>query len=133
MSRMGKNTKEKYKIEVVEDDEIISKSITGELESAGFEVIKAANGEAGLALALKDKPDLILLDIVMPIMDGLTMLRKLRQDSWGGKVPVIILTNLSTDEYLMDNALKLDPSHYLTKTDWTLEEVVEKIKKRLEE
>ena len=129
---MEKNKKEKYKIAVIEDDEIISKSITGELESAGFDIIKASNGKEGLALALKSKPDLILLDIIMPVMDGITMLRKLRQDSWGSKVPVIILTNLSTDEYLMDNALKLDPSHYLTKTDWTLEEVVEKVKKRLD-
>lgn len=127
-----KDAEEKqFKIAVIEDDVIISKSISQELRDSGFEVTNAFNGKDGLELVLKNKPDLILLDIIMPIMDGITMLRLLRKDAWGRKVPVIILTNLTTDEYLMENAIKLDPSHYLTKTSWSLSDVVVKVKERL--
>lgn len=122
------NSNKKNVIAIIEDDQILSKSLSGELIDAGFDVICAFNGKDGLDLILKSKPDLVLLDIIMPVMDGLTMLRSLREDSWGKRVPVIMLTNLSTDEYLMESALKLDPSHYLTKTDWKLADVVEKVK-----
>ena len=67
-----------------------------------FSVLQATNGEEGLTVALRDHPNLILLDIIIPVMDGMTMLRKLREDAWGKDVPVILLTNLNDAEKAAD-------------------------------
>ena len=83
------------KILIVEDDEPIIFSLSKKLEL--FKTVKvlcARNGEEGLSMALVEKPDLILLDIVMPEMDGIEMLRRLRKNDWGKTVKVIILSNL---------------------------------------
>ena len=81
------------KVLIVDDEVKIRQLTADELKKKGFEVIEATNGEEGLQSALKDKPDLILLDITMPVMDGLTMLQKLRAEPEGKKVQVIVLTN----------------------------------------
>ena len=81
-------------------------------------------------MALDKKPDLILLDIVMPRMDGISMLKELRQDDWGKGVPVIILSNLADAQ---DNS-EIIQEHivdYLIKTDWSLEDIVKKVKDTL--
>ena len=100
----------------------------------GFSILEAKNGEEGLALALKNQPDIILLDIVMPKMDGMTMLKRLREDGeWGKTVPVILLTNLtSADEGRIRDVTELEPAYYLVKTHWTLEDIVAKVRDRLE-
>jgi DNA-binding response OmpR family regulator len=123
----------KTKILIVEDDVIISKAYTEELRDDGFVVIPAMNGKDGLELALSEKPDLILLDILMPIMDGLTMMDKLRATNpYGKNVPIILLTNLSaSEEKIMQAITKNEPSYYLVKSDHNLSTVVEKIKERL--
>ena len=104
-----------------------------ELRSQGFLVLTATNGGEGLELALREKPDLILLDILMPIMDGLTMMSKLREkDLYGKNVPIILLTNLSaSEEKIMSAITKNEPAYYLIKSDWDLSQIVEKIKERL--
>lgn len=123
--------KGKYKIAVIEDDEVMSKSISEELEDAGFEVIKALDGEEGLQLVFKEKPDLVLLDIVMPKMDGMTMLGKLRASEsdpeYGHSVPVILLTNLNADDKIMREILRDEPAYYLVKSNWTVADVVAKV------
>ena len=123
----------KTKILIVEDEAIISKAYADELRDEGFLVLTAMNGSDGLELALREKPDLILLDILMPIMDGLTMMDKLRQkDLYGKNVPIILLTNLSaSEEKIMQAITKNEPAYYLVKSDWDLSQVLEKIKERL--
>lgn len=123
----------KYTILVVEDDPVICRTLMDNLISAGFNVLQAKDGVDGLVTASVHHPDLILLDILMPQMDGLTMMQKLRsQDEWGKKVPIIILTNLSPDEErIMKRIVEDEPAYYLVKTDWKMSDVMDKIKKRL--
>ena len=118
---------------IVEDEEVICKAYADELRDEGFAILIAKNGQVGLELALREKPDLILLDILMPIMDGLTMMDTLRQkDLYGKNVPIILLTNLSaSEEKIMQAITKNEPAYYLVKSDWNLSAVMEKIKERL--
>lgn len=118
------------KILVIEDEPSLCQALCTKLSSGGFSVLKANNGQEGLETAIKEKPDLILLDIIMPIMDGITMLEKLREDEWGKNVPVIILTNLSDDQKVME-AIKQGSYDYLIKSNWSIIEVMDKIKERL--
>lgn len=127
-------TEEQIKtILVVEDDPPILKTLVDKLTEEGFRIIEAHDGEEGLMIADRDHPDLILLDIVMPKMDGMTMLKKLRQESeWGKSVPVILLTNLSPDEEKINKGITEDePAYYLIKTNWSLNDVVQKVRERL--
>lgn len=123
----------KIRILIVEDEEVICKAYAEELRDEGFAVLTAKNGQAGLELALREKPDLILLDILMPVMNGLTMMDTLRQKNLYGKnVSIIILTNLSaTEDETLHAITKNEPAYYLVKSDWNLSDVVEKIKERL--
>ncbi|MFA6354847.1 MAG: response regulator [Candidatus Paceibacterota bacterium] len=117
---------------VTEDDKSLRGALDDKLISEGFTILEAKDGEEGLAISLVEHPDLILLDIAMPKMDGMSMLKKLREDSWGKTVPVIILTNLSSaDEERNKDITELEPTYYFIKTDIKIEEVVDKIKERL--
>ncbi|MFA6339089.1 MAG: response regulator [Candidatus Paceibacterota bacterium] len=118
------------KILIVEDDVILASTIADNLIQAGFDIVKAKDGEEGLALAFSEKPDLILLDILLPKMDGLTMLKRLRLDPWGKDVPVIILSNLSEPLNIAD-AIGDGVRDYLVKVDWKIEDVVKRIKTKL--
>ena len=127
-------TEEQIKtILVVEDDPPILKTLVDKLTEEGFRIMEAHDGEEGLMIAGRDHPDLILLDIVMPKMDGMTMLKKLRQENeWGKSVPVILLTNLSPDEETINKGITEDePAYYLIKTNWSLNDVVQKVRERL--
>ena len=123
----------KTKILIVEDEAVISKTYAEELRDQGFLVLTAMNGSVGLEIASREKPDIILLDILMPVMDGLTMMSKLRESGLYGKnVPIILLTNLSASEgKIMKAITKDEPAYYLVKSDYTLSGVLEKIKERL--
>ncbi|MFH0874281.1 MAG: response regulator [Candidatus Komeilibacteria bacterium] len=119
------------KILITEDETLLRNALGEKLRLEGFEVLAAENGQKGLELALAEHPDLILLDIIMPVMDGLTMLKQLRQDAWGKTAPVILLTNLTANDNIMPEVIEQQPAFYLVKTDWTLDKVVEKIKETL--
>lgn len=121
------------KILIVEDELPVRKALVEKFQSEGFETALAFDGEEGLEQADRLHPDLILLDLIMPKMDGMTMLKKLRASSeWGKQVPVIILTNLSSDDDgRISDVAELLPTYYLVKTDWKLSDVVEKVKGRL--
>lgn len=121
---------DKYKIALIEDDEVQVKFLIGGLRDGGFEVIHASNGEQGLKLIQSEKPDLVLLDIIMPEMDGLTMLKQLREKEWGKNIPVLVLTNLS-DSRSVAEAIEKGAYGFLQKTQWTIEDVVKKIKEKL--
>ncbi len=130
---------EKKKILIIEDEAPLLEALVGKFSRSGFETFKAKNGDEGLVIALKEHPDLILLDIVLPRVDGLKMMEKLREDSWGENIPVIFLTNLSLAEMeisekskIPEQLKKIRPVQYLEKTDLRLEDVVEKVKKTLE-
>lgn len=125
---------EKYphKILIVEDEESMMRSLFDNLTQAGFgHLLKARNGQEGLIIALKEQPDLILLDIIMPVMDGLTMLNKMREDPRGKNIKVILLTNLSADDAVTKSVIANEPSYYLVKADYSISDVVDKTKKTL--
>lgn len=118
------------KILVVEDDRVLSNLIRDELGAAGFETLSAVNGKEGLDVALKNHPDLILVDIMMPVMDGMQMTTELRKDAWGKNVDIIVLTNLSDDKNIAD-FLEKGAYDYLVKSNWTIDDVVKRIKEKL--
>jgi DNA-binding response OmpR family regulator len=120
----------KKTILVVEDEVSLNNVITTMLSKAEFNVLNALNGKEGLEKALKEHPDLILLDLLMPIMDGMTMLTKLKQDTWGQTVPVFILTNHG-DVEKATQAIQAGAYAYFIKSNWHLSDVVEKIKTKL--
>jgi PleD family two-component response regulator len=120
----------KKKILVIEDDNSIRKALKNKLLEEDFNVMEAVNGLQGLELALSRKPDLILLDIVMPLMDGLTVLKKLREDIWGRDAKVIILSNLS-DAKSVETSMEQGVYNYLVKANWRIEDVMEKIRETL--
>ena len=116
---------------IVEDVSSLQTAIKEILEDSNFKVLTASNGDEGLQKAFAKKPDLILLDIVMPKMDGLSVLRLLRKDKWGKNVPVIILTNLS-DKAKLAEAEKYNVDYYI-KSDWEIEEFVDIVNNKLDE
>ena len=120
----------KQTILIVEDEQALLKVYAERFSEEGFLVLKASNGQEGLDTALREKPDIILLDILMPVMDGLTMMQKLRENkSWDKSVPIIFLTNLSEhEERVMKSANENKPAYYLVKSDWSLSSIVEKAK-----
>jgi len=115
---------------IVDNDRVLINVMSKKIRNSGFTVIEASNGEEGLKKAKKYHPDMILLDIIMPVMDGMTMLRLLRKDDWGRKAKVIMLTNLADEaEIAIEN--NLDLSEYLIKSDWSLADIVKKIKEKI--
>lgn len=123
-------TNQVKKILIIEDEKSLVKALIKKLESEGFEVSVAYDGVEGLQKSLDEKPGLVLLDLILPKMDGMTYLAKLREDDWGKSVPVIILTNLSDDKKVLE-AQKDGVYDYLIKTDWSLEDVIKMVKEKL--
>jgi DNA-binding response OmpR family regulator len=120
----------KKKILVIEDELSLRHVLRDKFTREGFEVIEAKNGEEGLGASLSERPDLILLDIIMPVMDGMMMLKKLREDAWGKGAKVIILTNLN-DNIKVAEAMAEGSYNFLVKTDWKIEDVVKTVKEKL--
>jgi len=120
------------KILIVEDDALLLKMYSKMLADSSYEVKEAVNGKKGLEIALAEKPDLILLDIKMPVMNGMEMLKELRKDSWGKSVPVIILTNLEANDQITWDVSKTEPAYYLMKAGNRPDVVLEKIKEVLQ-
>jgi len=123
---------QKKKILIIEDEPPMLQILTDRLISSGFDIIQARDGEEGLQLALQNHPDLILLDILMPKMNGTATINKLREDAWGKSVPVIMLTNVSPDtDAALNEIVKNKPAYYFVKSDIELDTLVEKIKEIL--
>ena len=116
------------KILIVEDELAYIRLLKTQLTEKGYDVSEAVDGKKGLEMAKKVNPDLILLDIRMPVMDGMTMLELLRKEEWGKKMNVIILTNLEPDDKILSSVITDEPSYYFVKSDIKLGELLEKIK-----
>jgi len=121
---------EKKKILIVEDESTLQKALAEFLTEEGFTVFSALDGEMGIELAKKEKPDLVLLDIILPKKDGYEVLEELKGGEETKNIPVILLTNLESPEDI-DRAFEKGASTYLIKSNYKLEEVVGKIKETL--
>lgn len=119
---------------VVEDEKPIYTLLKEKLEKEGLEVEIATDGEMGLKKALQLRPNLIMLDIILPKLDGMSMLKDLRKENtWGAKVPVILLTNVDPSSEKMNREItETQPAYYMVKSNWKLEDVMEKIKEVLQ-
>ncbi|MBU1149218.1 response regulator transcription factor [Patescibacteria group bacterium] len=122
---------DKKKILIVEDDSALRQAISDKLSREGYQVVEASDGQMGFDLAIKEKPDLILLDILMPKLHGIQVVEKLREDSWGRTAQIIIMTNLAEDNKVA-KAMKMGVTDYLIKGDWRLEDVLIKVKEKLD-
>jgi DNA-binding response OmpR family regulator len=120
----------KTSVLIVEDEALLLQALVDAFTAEDFEVMAGRNGEEGLEVAFRKHPDIILLDIIMPKMDGMTMLNHLRADTWGQDVPVIILTNLS-DYTSVADALQHGVHDFLVKSNWTIDDVIKKVKDKL--
>lgn len=115
------------KILIVEDDPTLLEMYSLKLKEEGFNFFAASDGEAGLEIAFKEKPSVILLDIMMPKMDGFAVLAKIKEDSSFANTPIIMLSNLG-QKGDVDKGKKLGASDYIVKASMTPSQVVEKIK-----
>ena len=122
--------KKKIHVLIVEDDSFLANIYKTKFEMEGFKVSVAENGELGLKEAKKKLPDLILLDILLPKMDGFTVLEHLKEDEELKSTPVILLTNLGQKDDV-DKGLKLGAADYLIKAHFKPSETVDKVKKVL--
>ena len=120
------------KIAIIEDDGVIRQMYRMKFEGEGFEVEVAENGKDGVALVQHMKPNIILLDMHMPEMDGVTALTKIRAEKWGKDIPVIVLTNLGEEES-PKNLRALGIDGYIVKADFTPRQVVARVKDALSE
>lgn len=118
------------KIAIIEDDSVISQMYRMKFEADGFDVQIANNGRDGVALVEEFVPDMVLLDMQMPIMNGDEALKQIRSHDWGKTVPVMILTNLGEEE-APKNIRALGIESYIVKADLTPRQVIERVKTTL--
>ena len=114
----------------IEDESALQKTFGEIIAQEGYQMISALDGETGLRVAKEKKPDLILLDLILPKIHGFDVLKKLKEENETRDIPVIVLTNLEGLEDV-EKALKLGATTYLVKPNYSLEEILEKIKKAL--
>ncbi len=122
--------RKKIKILLVEDEPMLSNVYEIKLEKSGFDVIKAGNGNEGFSLAVTELPQLILLDILMPDIDGYGMLKKLKAEGITKNIQVVIFSNLSQKEEI-EKGLRLGARDFIIKTSITPSELVAKVKEYL--
>ena len=115
------------KIVIVEDDKFLRELITQKILKEGYQVVGAVNGEEGVAKTKEVKPDLVLLDLILPGIDGFEVLRQIKEDPETSKVPVIILSNLGQKDDV-ERGVRLGASDYMVKAHFTPGEIVAKIK-----
>jgi DNA-binding response OmpR family regulator len=119
-------TKIKTKVLVVDDDPNLNTVLVDKLNASGFEAIGASNGPLGIEKAFSFHPDIILLDLIMPGMDGFEVLKRIRSDEWGNKVKIIMLTLIDKIDSIAQ-AVENNVSGYLVKTNYSLDGIVKEI------
>lgn len=115
------------KVMLVDDDIILVSMYRKKFENEGYGVVVAVDGAEVLEIAKTEKPDIILLDLMMPKVNGIDALKQLKSDQSTKMIPVILLTNLSTSDQDEDRGLKLGALNYLVKANYTPAEIVEKV------
>lgn len=115
------------KILVVEDDKFLRELIVRKLEGENYDISQAIDGEEGIKKIREEKPDLVLLDLILPGIDGFDVLAKVKEDVQTSQIPVIILSNLGQREDI-EKGLKLGAADYLIKAHFTPTEIINKIK-----
>ena len=118
------------KILVVDDDVDIRETLGEVLRIEGYSVLLAANGTDALELAKKERPDLILLDLMMPDMDGVAVLKELRKDNWGRHARVIFLT-ARDDVESVTSAMEAGGNDYMMKSNWKIENIIAKVRQNV--
>lgn len=118
------------KIAIIEDDLAISQMYRIKFEGEGYSVDTAENGKLGLALIEEMKPDIVLLDLMMPVMNGSEMLAKLRTTAWGRDIKIIVLTNMGEQE-IPEEVKQLGVTDVILKADMTPRQVADLVKKQL--
>ncbi len=119
------------KVLIVEDDKFLRELINRKLQSEGFETVLAIDGEIGLDLAGKESPDIILLDLILPGINGFEVLTRIEENESIKEIPVIILSNLGQKDDI-DKGMGLGAADYLVKAHFTPNEIIEKINQTLE-
>lgn len=117
---------------IVEDEQSMQRALKNKLEHAGFSVQTASDGEGAIAALQAGKPDLVLLDLIMPKLDGISVLRQMKADDKLRPVPVVILTNLSSGDKVAE-AMQLGTFDFLVKANYSLDDVLRKVMERLGE
>ncbi len=115
------------KILIIEDDKFLRELIGQKLLREGYDIIEAVDGEKGIKATKEEKPDLVLLDLILPGMDGFEVLTNIKGDSKIAQIPVIILSNLGQKDDI-EKGLKMGAADYLIKAHFTPMEIIDKIK-----
>lgn len=115
------------KVLIVEDEKMLGDALSVKLTRAGFQVIRAENGQAGLDLVASQKPNVVLLDLMMPVMDGKTFLEKLRGIPEFKNLPVIVLTNSGSVDNMRETKTYFNAAEFFVKSNTSLDQIIEKI------
>lgn len=114
---------------IAEDEDVLRQILAQTFTDAGFKVIQAQNGKQALELALSQKPSVTILDIMMPEMDGMEALKKIRLDPvWGANSLIIMLTNLTADNKILEQMAESSPSYYFVKSDMEPDQLLAKVR-----
>ena len=119
------------KILFVEDEMRLQEALGAKLKAEGYEIFAAMDGKSGLEMAEKEKPDLILLDLILPKMDGFHVLEEIKAKPSISAIPVIILSNLESEKDI-ERCLSLGVHSYLAKANYSLEEIAQKVREIFE-
>ncbi len=116
------------KVLIVEDESSLREVLADNLGETGFRVLEARDGQEGFDIALEEKPDVILLDIMLPKMNGLRVMQKLRMSSeYGKNVPIMMITNLSANQKILKSVMQDRPAYYIEKAGYSIKEVIDKV------
>jgi len=119
------------KVLVVEDEKLLGDALELKFTHAGFVVLRAENGQVGLEITIKEHPDIILLDLMMPVMDGKTMLRMLRDIPEFKTLPVLVLSNAGDIDNIRETQMYYGATDFLIKSNVTTDEIIAKVNKIL--
>ncbi len=121
---------DKKTILIIEDEAPLRKALVEEFKDAGYDVHEAKDGMEGLEVALREHPNIVLLDQLMPKLNGIGMLKQLRVDDWGATVPVVMATNMSTTDTI-NEAIDAGANDYFIKSEVSIADIVRLVEDRL--
>ncbi len=116
---------------IAEDEPFLNKMLVQTFELAGFKVLSAMDGEQAMQYALTQHPDISVLDILMPKLDGVRVLQRMRQDLWGKNALIIMLTNLTADDQITKAMAATPPSYYFVKSNMEPDQLLNKVTEML--